>query len=64
MDVGLLDWQLGSDPLVRFFALQAGNTRAFERPNLKRKPPFADEGCNNDVVRPGPGPSPTAATSW
>ena len=54
MDVGLLDWQLGSDPLVRFFALQAGNTRAFERPNLKRKPPFADEGCNNDVVRPGP----------
>ncbi|MCC6287940.1 MAG: hypothetical protein IT249_08645 [Chitinophagaceae bacterium] len=30
MNVGLVEWQQGADPLLRNFAIQAGNTRVFE----------------------------------
>lgn len=33
MDVGLLDWTLGADPMVEFFAMQTGHLRAFAKPN-------------------------------
>lgn len=39
MGVGLLEWQLGADPLTRFFTLQTGNTRAYESKNLEKLPP-------------------------
>jgi len=32
MNVGLLEWQLGADPMTEHFAIQAGNTRAYENP--------------------------------
>jgi hypothetical protein len=51
MDIGLLDWQLGADPLTRMFALQAGNTRAFEVPNGTLLPPN-EKTCKIDKVRP------------
>ena len=36
MNVALLEWDLGADPMVANFAIQAGNTRAYEH---KRPPP-------------------------
>lgn len=33
MDVGLLDWTLGADPMSEFFAMQTGHLRAFATPN-------------------------------
>jgi hypothetical protein len=38
MSVGLADWQLGSDPLVPWFALQSGNIRAYELPYPPLRP--------------------------
>jgi hypothetical protein len=34
MDVGLLDWTLGADPMTEFFAIQTGHLRALATPNL------------------------------
>jgi hypothetical protein len=39
MDVGLLDWFLGADPMPVPFAMQAGNTRAHEIANVTFIPP-------------------------
>ena len=36
MDVGLLDWDLGADPLTENFAIQSGNIRAYEKANAYR----------------------------
>ncbi len=33
MDVGLLDWTLGADPMPEFFAMQTGHLRAYATPN-------------------------------
>ena len=41
MTVGLLEWQRGADPMVEHFAIQAGNTRAFEHPWPARPWPWA-----------------------
>jgi len=38
MDVGLLDYQLGADPMTETFAMLAGNTRGFQKPNLNTPP--------------------------
>lgn len=35
MDVGLLDWTLGADPMSEAFAIQSGNLRALASPNLR-----------------------------
>ena len=51
MDVGLLDWVLGADPLTMNFALQAGNTRALEEPFIRCSPPHKDHGCQRYPVR-------------
>jgi hypothetical protein len=47
MDIGLLDYQLGADPMTETFAMLAGNTRAFEKPNFNLIPPD-----NSFPVRP------------
>lgn len=39
MDVGLLEWNLGADPMTEHFAMQAGNTRAYQTPNRNLIPP-------------------------
>ena len=39
MDVGLLEWFLGADPMAEPFAIQAGNTRAYETGNARHVPP-------------------------
>jgi hypothetical protein len=36
MDVGLVDWAIGADPLVERFAIQAGNLRVLERASSDR----------------------------
>ena len=40
MSVGLLEWSLGADPMSEHFAIQAGNTRAYENPWLSRPWPW------------------------
>jgi hypothetical protein len=37
MDVGLLDWFIGADQMPEHFAMQTGNTRAYETPNYRLK---------------------------
>ena len=39
MNVGLLEWFLGADPMTEHFAIQAGNTRAYEHKRPPRPPP-------------------------
>jgi len=39
MDIGLLEWFLGADPMTEHFAMQAGNTRAYQTPNRNHIPP-------------------------
>lgn len=40
MDIGLLEWELGADPCAEPFAVQTGNTRAYET-NPQAGPPWA-----------------------
>jgi hypothetical protein len=54
MDIGLLDWELGADPLAGNFALQAGNTRAFEHPNRRCRRPNDKDACKQAKVRSEP----------
>ena len=60
MAVGLLDapW-LGADPLAAYFAIQAGNLRAYETPNFDPMDP--DHPDTSPAAGPGFGDSPTAA---
>ncbi len=39
LDVGLVEWQVGADPMAEPFAIQAGNTRIYERRNDELLPP-------------------------
>ena len=38
MTVGIVDVHQGADPMARYFAMQAGNLRAYQRPELGRGP--------------------------
>ena len=64
MDVGLLEWELGADPCAEPFAVQAGNTRAYEtnppagpawNPGLFRWLPWSIRGEGHDGMTEGLG---------
>jgi hypothetical protein len=47
MDVGLLDVSAGADPMAQNFAIQAGNTRAYEAPS--EGPPYLPWSIRTDL---------------
>src|SRR5438445_8034001 len=51
MTVGLLDLSLGCDPMVRYYAIQTGQTRALESINKK---PYPNDNPKNQAARPWP----------
>jgi hypothetical protein len=64
MDVGLLEWELGADRCTELFAVQAGNTRAYETkpvagppwaPDVYRKRPWSIHGRGEDGMMEGLG---------
>jgi hypothetical protein len=54
MDIGLLAWERGADPLTPYFAVQAGNVRAYQPTSALRDAPRAWEwgirGSGNDLA--------------
>jgi hypothetical protein len=50
MDVGLLEWEDGADPLVRYFAVQAGNVRAFAGWSVNRNWEWGIRGSGGDLA--------------
>ena len=52
MAIGIVDWWFGADPLVPYFAIQAGNVRVFETPNLLPLDPDKKPIPDNRPVRP------------
>jgi hypothetical protein len=52
MSVGLIDAQLGADPLAAYYAIQAGNIRVYVDPNNLTAHEQLDNDTNNFPVRP------------
>jgi len=50
MNVGLLEWFLGADPLLEQFAIQAGNLRAYEAPWEARSFPWSIASAGGDAT--------------
>lgn len=50
MEVGLLDWESGADRMTQYFAVQAGNLRAFEHGTRLHRFPWGVGGDGQDLA--------------